>query len=159
MVRLATVCMLFLAGMYVVTGTAQAASGLTPISASGFTLSLDSDSTSEVSDGAAANPQLSRVGLTTLAGTGVSGADGLCYPAPFNPGVDARGYCWDNAGDDSGTNGWSPQGLSVPHNGTADGTWGNQRWDAVTWHSQDNTLAKLRFVSRDAATPGTPTSS
>ncbi|MFE5085313.1 hypothetical protein, partial [Streptomyces mirabilis] len=29
MVRLATVCMLFLAGMYVVTGTAQAASGLT----------------------------------------------------------------------------------------------------------------------------------
>lgn len=153
MVRLVTVCMLFLAGMYVVTGTAQAASGLAPISASGFTLSLDSDSTSEVSDGAAANPQLSRVGLTTLAGTGVSGADGLCYPAPFNPGVDARGYCWDNAGDDSGTNGWSPQGLSVPHNGTADGTWGNQRWDAVTWHSQDNTLAKLRFVSRDAATP------
>ncbi|MEU9371721.1 RICIN domain-containing protein [Streptomyces avermitilis] len=152
--RLTAVCSLLLGSMYVMAGPAQAASEIAPIPAGGFKLSLDSDSTSAVNQGEAANPQLGKVGLTTLAGSGTSGQDGLCYPAPFNPGVDADGYCWKNDdADDSGTNGWSPQGLSVPHNDVADGSWEGHLWDVVSWHNEDNTLAKLRFVSHAAATP------
>ncbi|WP_345701699.1 hypothetical protein [Kitasatospora terrestris] len=143
-----------LAGTCTISGTAHASSTIAPITASGFKLTLDSSSTSDISAGEAANGSLNPVSLSSVpAGSFSSGKDGLCYPTPFNPGVSADGYCWGNTADDSGSAGWYPQGFSVPHSAAADGAWGGRRWEVVSWHNGDNSVAKLRFVDRASATP------
>ncbi|MFE5037938.1 RICIN domain-containing protein [Streptomyces sp. NPDC056683] len=104
--------------------------------------------------GAAANPDLHQKRLQDLAGTGSAAQTGLCNPTPFNPGVDADGYCWGNAADDSGSNDWYPQGFSVPHTVSGDGTWNSRRWEVTSWHYRnDNVLSKLRFIDRGSSTP------
>lgn len=135
------------------TGPAHAATGFAPIDASHFTLTPDADHGGQIS-GLSVNPALASQDLAALAGTGTSGKAGLCYPAPFNPGVDADGYCWNNPTDDSGSDGWAPQGISVPHDATGDGVWHGHRWQVVSWHyGSSNALARLRFVDRGATTP------
>jgi hypothetical protein len=133
-------------------GTAHAASGIDPIDASSFQLTALPDHADDIGQ-LAQNPALSTQSLTGLAGTGTAGRSGLCYPTPFNPGVHAAGYCWDDSADESGTNGWAPQGLSLPHAKTSDGTWGGHRWEVTSWHAASDSLAKLRFIDRDSATP------
>lgn len=153
--RLNIIALVFalIGGIWLGTGTAQAASAISPISASGLTLHPLPDQTRAV-DGLSANPDLKAQSFADLTGTGTAGKNGLCYPAPFNPGVNADGYCWNNTADDAGTNDWFPQGLSLAHNRTTDGVWGGHHWEVTSWHyGSDNTLAKLRFVDRDATTP------
>jgi hypothetical protein len=139
-------------GLWLGTGTAHAATPIAPISASGFTLTALTDQTAAIGQ-LAQNPDLTSQALTGLAGTGTAGIPGLCYPTPFNPGVQATGYCWSGATDESGSSGWDPQGLSLAHDKTTDGVWDGQHWEVTSWHSPDNTVAKLRFVNRDTATP------
>lgn len=82
----------------------------------------------------------------------------LCYPEPFHPGVDAKGYCWNDPEDDSGNvppgaPNWTPQGFSVPHTATTDGVYPattSHRWEVVSMYdsAQGHGQAKLRFVYR-----------
>ncbi|MFG3010227.1 RICIN domain-containing protein [Streptomyces cinerochromogenes] len=135
-------------------GTASAASAITGVSTSGLTMRAVANYSTAIDKPERTNPSLADRNLTNLAGTGASGKAGVCFPTPFNPGVDADGYCWNNAGDDSGSNGWAPQGFSVPHTAAGDGVWDSHRWEVTSWHhGTTNDLAKLRFTNRDTATP------
>ncbi len=107
------------------------------------------------------DPYLANVPLSALAGTGYTGKNGLCYPAPFHPGVKAQGYCWNNA-DDIGNTGarWAPQGISLAHSASgADGTFGGSGdWQVFSWHNndadyQDDGLARVTFVDDSGAQP------
>ncbi|MFC8267677.1 RICIN domain-containing protein [Streptomyces cinereoruber] len=142
--------LLLLAGVCAGTGTAHATGTISPIAHGNFKLRATYDFTSQVAAGLAANTRLSPVSLSSLAGTGAAGKVGLCYPEPFHPGVRAEGYCWNNV-DDTGSGGWNPQGLSVPHGTTADsdGWYQSRRWEVVSW-SAGSSQAKLRFVDRGA---------
>ncbi|WP_327287677.1 RICIN domain-containing protein [Streptomyces sp. NBC_01198] len=142
-----------LLGTLLGSGTAHAASGLAPIDASHFTLTPDVDYGPQIA-GLSANSGLTYQDLSTLAGTGAAGKSGLCFPTPFNPGVDADGYCWNNPTDDGGRDSWAPQGISVPHDAAGDGSWRGNRWQVVSWHGgESDSLSKLRFVDRGSSTP------
>ncbi|SEG84297.1 Ricin-type beta-trefoil lectin domain-containing protein [Actinacidiphila yanglinensis] len=146
------------AGLCLGTGTAAhaAASPLAPLDAatvSQFKLHLLSDNTGAIKAEDSPTSGLAPVALDFLAGKGADGKAGLCFPEPFNPGVDADGYCWNNAVDDSGSNDWDPQGFSVPHTASADGTYSSRRWEATSWHGPDDTESKIRFVDRSSSTP------
>ncbi|WP_146075280.1 RICIN domain-containing protein [Streptomyces sp. Ru71] len=153
--RAAVAGLLLLAGLCVGgTGTAYAASGIIPVASDKFVLSRQADYSTAVDKTLTG----SRVGDTLLHGLtgGRSGKAGLCYPTPFNPGVDADGYCWGEPtdADESGTNGWAPQGFSVPHTSAGDGYWAGERWEVTSWHlGSDNRQSRLRFVDRTSATP------
>ncbi|MFD7325034.1 RICIN domain-containing protein [Streptomyces sp. NPDC059875] len=148
----ATVGILLAAGISVGAGTAHADTSFAEIPYSEFEMRSHSDRTESVDAHIAADPRLSKVGLDAIVATG-TGKAGLCYPTPFNPGVDADGYCWNNSEDDSGSTGWAPQGLSVPHHASSDGTWNSKRWEVTSWHDSGDLPAKLRFVDRSSATP------
>ncbi|GAA0385524.1 hypothetical protein GCM10009530_40570 [Microbispora corallina] len=142
-----------LGGTWFGASPAHAASGITPVDAGHFALTPVTDHSSQIS-GLSGNSALTPQDLGELAGTGATGKAGLCYPTPFNPGVDATGYCWNNPTDDGGRDAWAPQGLSVPHDAAGDGSWHGHRWEVVSWHYGDgNALAKLRFVDRGGSTP------
>lgn len=144
---------LLLCGVWLGVAPAGAVSGLASVDASHFTLTPDADHGTLIS-GLSGNPALARQDLAALAGTGATGKAGLCYPTPFNPGVDADGYCWNNPTDDGGLDDWAPQGISLPHYAAGDGSWRGHRWQVVSWHyGASNALARLRFVDRDATTP------
>ncbi|MFJ5780322.1 RICIN domain-containing protein, partial [Streptomyces sp. NPDC093094] len=144
---------------FVSAGTAQAADGtLNPDTQGPYTLAARWDRRADVSAGIAANRSVMRVNLRNLAGTGTLGRSGLCYPEPFNPGVAAYGYCWNNEQDDKGSlDWWTPQGISVPHSSdeNADGWWpvdqqgvSPRRWEVVSMHKQGP--VKFRFVDLGA---------
>ncbi|MEU2059582.1 RICIN domain-containing protein [Streptomyces sp. NPDC013455] len=135
-------------------GTASAATAITSAGTDGMVLRYVTGYGDAIDHLGEKNPALIEQDLTKLAGTGASGKSGLCFPTPFHPGVDADGFCWNNAADDSGTDGWAPQGFSVPHTAAGDGVYGGHRWEVTSWHhGTANDLAKLRFTNRDTATP------
>jgi hypothetical protein len=127
---------------------AYASSTIATASTSGFALTAQADNSAVI----ATTLTTKRTTLSTGKAT-KSGKAGLCWPTPFNPGVDARGYCWNNATDDDGSTGWNPQGFSVPHDATGDGLWGGVRWEVVSWHNGDDSEDRLRFVNRSGSTP------
>lgn len=153
--RAAVAGLLLFAGLCVGgAGAADAASGIIPVVSDEFTLSRQADHSGAVDStltGSRVGPAL----LHDLTG-GRSGKAGLCYPAPFNPGVDADGYCWGEPtdGDESGTSQWAPQGFSVPRTSAGDGYWEGKRWEVTAWHlGSDNRQSRLRFVDRTSDTP------
>jgi hypothetical protein len=142
-----------LGGAWLGASPAGASSGIAPIDASHFTLIPVTDYGPQIS-GLSGDSALTPQYLGDLAGTGAAGKSGLCYPTPFDPGVDATGYCWNDPGDDGGRDAWAPQGLSIPHDAAGDGDWRGHRWEVVSWHyGSGNDLAKLRFVDRGSSTP------
>jgi hypothetical protein len=93
-----------------------------PIDASSFTVTPGVGYGPQIV-GLSVNSALTRRDLSALAGAGAAGESGLCFPAPFNPGVDADGYCWNDPTDGGGWDSWAPQGISVPHEAAGDGSW------------------------------------
>ncbi|MEU4424370.1 RICIN domain-containing protein [Actinoplanes sp. NPDC024001] len=128
-------------------GAAHASTTIAATSTSGFNLSLQADNSATI----AATLNASRVALTPAMAER-PGKAGLCWPTPFNPGVGANGYCWDSA-DDTGSNGWSPQGFSVPHDAAGDGRWNSVRWEVTSWHNSNDTQIRLRFTNRNTSPP------
>ncbi|MEV7616209.1 RICIN domain-containing protein [Streptomyces sp. NPDC089799] len=146
--------------MFALEGTAHAVGIGDPINAveaDKLKLRDEDDVRVDVRTGVAANEKLTPATLAdALNATGRKGKNGLCYPEPFHPGLDARGYCWDDPEDDSGVvdekqPNWMPQGFSVPHTSTQDGTYPastTNRWEVVSMYDKLTSDTKLRFVHR-----------
>ncbi|MCX5317551.1 RICIN domain-containing protein [Streptomyces sp. NBC_00154] len=135
-------------------GMAYAATPISPVDSTAVAqlkLRYVSDSSDKGITALSSDPDYRPVTLPEVANR-ETGKAGLCYPTPFNPGVDADGYCWNDDADDNGTNGWAPQGFSVPHNASGDGTWNSRRWEVTSWHDASE-VARLRFTDRGSATP------